>query len=244
MIRKTYVSRLIGRCLILLGCIWLVTEDSDQLRTLTDEGFFHSFSLLHLLWAFWVFDMISQLFPIGRRIALGSRKVFANAFRAAEHRAPIEQLKAYTRASGRKALLVFLVWSALIAVLGRLHTGKILSDAALFLISVIFYVCDLICVLVWWPFRLMLGNRCCTTCRIFNWDHIMMFSPMLFLDSFFARSLNFMAVLAFLGWELTVLLHPERFSSQTNAALRCTNCTDKLCTQYCEKGRRAAVKIP
>ena len=232
-IRKTYVARLIGRCFFLLVCIGLLAADSPHLRALTDEGFFEAFTLLHLLWAFWMFDMLSQLFPIGRKIALGSRKVFANAFRPAERKTPAGQLRAYTRASGKKALLVFVVWSALIAALGGLHAKKILSDAALFLISVFFYVCDLICVLVWCPFRLMLGNRCCTTCRIFNWDHIMMFSPLLFLDSFFARSLNVMALLAFLAWELTVWRHPERFSPQTNAALRCTSCTDKLCTQYC-----------
>ena len=32
-------------------------------------------------------------------------------------------------------------------------------------------------------------------------------------------------------------IHPERFSEMTNVALRCSNCTDKLCTQYCQKLR-------
>ena len=93
--------------------------------------------------------------------------------------------------------------------------------------------------LIWCPFRLLMRNRCCTTCRIFNWDHLMMFAPMLFVRSFYAQSLFLMSLLVFLVWELCILLHPERFLEQSNAALACANCTDKLCTQYCQKLRKA-----
>ena len=45
------------------------------------------------------------------------------------------------------------------------------------------------------------------------------------------------ALLAWLVWELCVMMYPERFSEMTNAALKCSECTDKLCTQYCQKCR-------
>ena len=38
-------------------------------------------------------------------------------------------------------------------------------------------------------------------------------------------------------WELCVMIYTERFFEMTNAALKCSNCTDKLCTQYCQKCR-------
>ena len=104
--------------------------------------------------------------------------------------------------------------------------------------SVAFYVCDLICVLIWCPFRLLIRTRCCTTCRIFNWDHLMMFTPMLFVNSFFSLSLVILAVIVWLVWEGCILLHPERIWERTNEALRCSNCTDKLCSQYCRKLRK------
>lgn len=91
--------------------------------------------------------------------------------------------------------------------------------------------------LVWCPFRLMMGNRCCTTCRIFNWDHLMMFSPLLFYPSVYCWSLLGLSVAAWLVWEIFIFLHPERFWEGANAALTCTSCTDKLCTQYCRKLR-------
>ena len=106
------------------------------------------------------------------------------------------------------------------------------------LITIVFYVCDLICVLIWCPFRLIMRNRCCTTCRIFNWDHLMMFSPMVFVGGFFAESLFVLSLIVWIVWELCILMHPERFWEQTNQALRRSECTDKLCTQYCQKLRK------
>ncbi len=137
----------------------------------------------------------------------------------------------------RAAYKVFLLWCALVAALGVLYRLGVISTEALFLSSVLFYVCDLICVLIWCPFRLIMKNRCCTTCRIFNWDHLMMFSPLVFIPGFFTLSLVGMAALAWLVWELCVALYPERFWEHSNAALQCTACTDKLCTQYCRKLR-------
>ena len=65
----------------------------------------------------------------------------------------------------------------------------------------------------------------------------MMFSPMLFVPSFYCWSLFALSVLAFLTWEGCVILFPERFWEFSNAALQCANCTDKLCTQYCRQLR-------
>ena len=131
-----------------------------------------------------------------------------------------------------------LIWILLISALGVLYYTDIINKLWLFMISVFFYVCDLICVLIWCPFRLIMKNKCCTTCRIFNWDHLMMFSPLIFVGGFFAISLVALAVLAWLIWELCVLLYPERFWEMTNLSLQCCECTDKLCTQYCQKLRK------
>ena len=72
-------------------------------------------------------------------------------------------------------------------------------------------------------------NRCCTTCRIFNWDHMMMFSPIVFIPGVFTWTLCLAAVVVFLVWEITFALHPERFWEGSNSALHCANCTDRLC---------------
>ena len=65
----------------------------------------------------------------------------------------------------------------------------------------------------------------------------MMFTPLLFIGSFYTWSLLAVAVAVWALWEACVLLFPERFWEGTNAALQCSQCVDKLCTQYCRKLR-------
>jgi len=237
-IRKLYFARLAGRILILLAAALLLMLHPKQFDVLTGMRFFDSFSLLHLLWAVWVIDMIAQIIPIQKHISIGSLKMFRQSFRPIRDKVNAQALKTYIANTTRAAYKVMIVWCLLIAVIGFLYFRGVLSVTALFFITVLFYICDLICVLIWCPFRLMMKNRCCTTCRIFNWDHLMMFSPMLFVPSFYCWSLFGLSLLVFIIWEGCVILFPERFWEFSNAALQCANCTDKLCTQYCQKLRK------
>lgn len=232
-LRRTYLIRLGGRIVILLTIICIYFSAPEQLETLYGMNFFQRFSFLHILWIIWMLDMVQQLLPISRKIALGSQKMFRHRYQAVSENFDRTALKASAASATRQAYKIFVLWSAFIAVLGILHFLKWLSHVQLFLISVCFYVCDLICVLFWCPFRLIMKNRCCTTCRIFNWDHLMMFTPMLFIKGFYTYSLLIVAAMIWASWELCVIIHPERFSEQTNKALRCSACTDKLCSQYC-----------
>ena len=235
--RKRYALRLAGRLLILeIGFLFCIFDPS-QFNVLQGMNFFDHFTWLHLLWGIWVIDMAAQLFPLRTQISLGSQKLWQMRFQPLKEKFSVDALKQHIISATRAAYKVMLLWIALIAAIGYLHHVGVLSDIALFMTTVIFYVCDLICVLIWCPFRLMMGNRCCTTCRIFNWDHLMMFSPLLFFPSFYCWSLLLLSILAWLVWELFIFLHPERFWEGANAALTCASCTDKLCTQYCRKLR-------
>ena len=182
--------------------------------------------------------MMLQITPVKNAVPLGPQKLFALRFCPNGDRIDQDGLRNYIITTTKAAYKVFILWCALVAVIGVLYFGGVIGKIGLFMISVLFYVCDLICVLIWCPFRLMMKTRCCTTCRIFNWDHLMMFSPMIFMGGFYGLSLVVMAALAWLVWELCVMMYPERFWEQTNEALKCSQCTDKLCTQYCQKLRR------
>lgn len=236
--RKRYIGRLVGRILILLICAFLCLTSPESFYILEGMNFFKRFSLFHLLWAIWVIDMILQIIPIRNKVPLGSQKLFANRFRPIKDKINYEALRSYVISTTKSAYKVFILWCGLLIVIGILYYTGIIGKIGLFMITVVFYVCDLICVLIWCPFRLIMRNRCCTTCRIFNWDHLMMFSPMIFMGGFYALSLVVLAFLAWLVWELCVMMYPERFWDKSNAALKCSECTDKLCTQYCQKLRK------
>ena len=237
-VRKRYITRLVLRCVVLVLCAALALFAPEEFAILEGMNFFRRFSLLHLLWAVWVGDMVLQIIPIRNKVPLGSQKLFANRFRPIRDKINYEALRSYIVTTTRAAYKVFLLWWMLIGAIGLLYSWDIIGKTGLFLISVVFYVCDLICVLIWCPFRLMMKNRCCTTCRIFNWDHLMMFSPMLFMGGFYGISLLVLAIAAWLVWELCVMMYPERFWDKSNLALKCSECTDKLCTQYCQKLRK------
>ena len=236
-LRKRYFARLVFRIVVFLLCFCFCLIRPSAFGILEGFQFFRQFSLLHLLWLIWMLDMIQQIIPIKNKLPLGSMKLFANRFRPIRDKINKNALREYTRSTGWGACKVLFLWLALLAVIAALYFTGVIGKPALFVISVAFYVCDLICVLIWCPFRLIMGNRCCTTCRIFNWDHFMMFSPIVFMGGFFAVSLFAMSMVALIVWELCVLIYPERFWERSNTALKCSECTDKLCTQYCRKRR-------
>ena len=229
-LRKLYKTRYIFRLLVLAFVIVMYFAYPQSFSLLNGLNFFHEFSWLHLLWLGWVISMVSQLIPAKGYLPLGSVKQFKEFYQPMKKLLDRKELIAFVKKGGLDSLKVILIWITLITGIGILWTVKWITHKELFLISVVFYVLDLTFVLFWCPFRvLILKNRCCTTCRIFNWDHMMMFSPLLFTLGFYAISLFALAIAVFLVWEICFFLHPERFFEETNAALKCHNCTDNLC---------------
>ncbi len=236
--RGIYFLRLWGRIVVLAIAVLLYFFDREQFDAAQKAKFFEGFSLLHILWIIWMWDMILQLMPVKAHISIGSQKVFSQLFRPIKEKINYKNLKAYIKDTTRAAYKVMIIWVILSAFVGVLYAKGVIDAGTVVLISVFFYVCDLICVLIWCPFRLIMKNKCCTTCRIFNWDHLMMFSPLVMINSFFSWSLFIFAFAIWLVWEICVFTYPERFWENSNMALRCSECTDKLCTQYCRKLRK------
>ena len=57
----------------------------------------------------------------------------------------------------------------------------------------------------------------------------MMFTPLLLIPHLYTWSLLAMSLGILARWEITLRLHPERFSEATNACLSCKSCDEKLC---------------
>ena len=228
--RKNYILRFVGRVFVLLAAVGVYIVHPASFSILDGMNFFRKVSFLHLLWGLWVLDMVLQMIPSRRFIALGSQKQFGKHFQPAPRTPDRDALRGFIKSSNRSAAAILIVWILLVVVVGGLYLLGILDRGILVLLSAAFYVCDLICVLFWCPFRVFfMKNRCCTTCRIFNWDHLMMFLHLLFIPGFFTLSLGIASVIIFLVWEVLFHRHPERFWDRSNRALRCISCTDQLC---------------
>lgn len=233
-IRNVYMWRLAGRIVVLICCVALCILKPAQIKVMEGMEFFKQVTLLHVFWVIWMIDLTFQLIPAKVKTSIGSQKIFQKWYRSDGDWHHTELVE-HSRTANKRAFIIFLMWAAFIAAIGVIYHKGLIGNAAILIFSTAFYVCDLICVLFWCPFRLILGNKCCTTCRIFNWDHFMMFTPFLFIPGFFTWSLLGISAVVMLFWELTALIHPERFWHNSNDVLKCVNCTDKLCTQHCNK---------
>jgi len=180
-------------------------------------------AVLRIIWIVFIIEMVLRFFP-SHTESMGCQKQFVRNYRACNSGTKPQLL------SRRRVLLVAGVWIALNAAIGALYFLEWIDAGILLLICLAFSVCDMICILFFCPFQTwFMKNKCCTSCRIYNWDYAMMFTPLIFIRSAYTWSMLLCAILLLIRWEVTVYLHPERFSEKTNVSLACENCTEKLC---------------
>ena len=178
-------------------------------------------------------EMIERFIP-SRTASMGSQKQHKRNYVPSGEEKPVLQ-------SWKRTLLVVTSWVLLNATFGVLYFFDIFDQGILMIIALMCSVSDMICILFFCPFQTwMMHNRCCTTCRIYNWDFAMMFTPLIFLlvdkvnDKYVINPFAFILVLTSLvlliKWEITYHIHPERFSDTTNLSIRCEHCEEKLCS--------------
>ncbi len=184
---------------------------------------------LHLLWAVFMGLMIIHLFPGKRIITMALRKRKEENFDSVEQYSELDLLK-YVQNQNFKSWMVLLVWLSFNGIFGFLYLFHVIDNADLLMLTVFYFLCDYICILFFCPFQtFIMKNKCCVNCRIYDWGHFMMFTPMLFIRNFFSWSLFFTSVVVLIHWEIVYARHPERFWSGSNKTLQCMNCKDKTC---------------
>ncbi len=180
-------------------------------------------AILYVIWAVFVVEMIMRFLPF-RFESPGCQKQFArNYIKSGNTEISIPD--------NNGTVLVALSWIVFNGIFGALHMAGVLDDGIMILLCSIYSVCDIICILFFCPFQTwFMKNKCCSVCRIYNWDYAMMFTPLFFVKGIYSWSLLALSVGLLLRWEITFYLHPERFSEKTNDYLQCRNCTEKLCS--------------
>jgi len=174
------------------------------------------------VWLMFVIEMIFRFFPSDVE-SPGSQKQFSqNYIKTGKTNIVIEDNNA--------VFLVALVWISFNLIFGALYMKGIFDDGIMILLCAFYSVCDMICILFFCPFQTwFLRNKCCCTCRIYNWDYAMMFTPLFFVQKSYTWSLLFLSIALLARWEISFFRHPERFSENTNGYLGCKNCSEKLC---------------
>ena len=167
-------------------------------------------------------EMVLRFFP-SRHDSHGAQKHMKRHFVATDQKTPAKR-------SWVRTFLVVVFWLTLNGIFAVLYYTGIIDANVLFIIGLAYSVCDLICILFFCPFQTwFLKNRCCATCRIYNWDFIMMTTPLALIPSVYTYMLFGLSLILFIQWEILVRRHPERFSEETNAYISCANCPERLC---------------
>ena len=222
-VSSLHYVRLVYRCvlfiLLLLNYIWMRIQNSGELVKGLDE---HP-AILIVTWIVFATEMILRFFP-SKYESPGCQKQFArNYIKSGCTDIDIPDNNA--------TVLVALIWIIFNGIFGALNMLDILDDGIMVLLCGFYSVCDMICILFFCPFQSwFMKNKCCSSCRIYNWDYAMMFTPLFFVRRGYYWSLLALSIALLLRWEITFYRHPERFSEKTNEYLKCKNCTERLCS--------------
>ena len=219
----THYIRLVYRSLLfillLISYIGYRIHEGDEITSALEKQPL----ILVVTWAVFVFEMMLRFFP-SRFESPGCQKQFRRNYIKTGNTEIIVQ-------DNNATVLIALIWIILNGSIGALRMLDILDDGILILLCSAYSICDLICILFFCPFQTwFMKNKCCGTCRIYNRDYAMMFTPLFFVRRSYAWSLLVLSVALLIRWEITFYRHPERFAESTNEYLHCKNCTEKLCS--------------
>lgn len=223
--RHFYIASLIARCAAFFFLVAYTICDPQGFSADLEAEIFH-ITPLTLVWLLLILSMLFRFFP-SQTESIGCQKEFVRRMSPSGH-APSRQ-EIYR--ADRGALWVFIVWLALNGCFFLGHRLSWLSDRFMVCLAGFYGVCDIICILFFCPFQAwIMHNRCCTTCRIFNWDYLMICTPLFSLPfKPLVCSACVLSVLLFLRWEFTYYRRSERFFESSNTALQCSRCQEHLC---------------
>ncbi|UNC92217.1 hypothetical protein [Candidatus Contubernalis alkaliaceticus] len=225
--RKPIRRKFIFRTIVFLVILYLYMFNLEMLTEIINYRL-GDVKVYHVIWLLLMLEMLQILLPkYNRHISCG--KIFARHFR--EKKVPYDKKEVleYTKKYNRRAGWAGFFWLTLLFLIGIFYFARIIDLISIHLIAVFFYFSDEFCINVWCPFRAwIVRNKCCNACRIYNWSHFMIFSPFIFIFSFWTYSLLVMSLVIFIQWEYLHYKYPERFSELSNANLKCGDCPERV----------------
>ena len=230
---KRYLVKFAIRLFIFFAILFAyITQKEVLYGFMTHEFTFgiieYGISPLYVLWLVFMVMMVMHLFP-NKKLSMALKKNKEENYVEVPGYLEHELLK-FVQDQNIKAWKVMLLCLCFNAIWGFLYLFEVIDNADLLMLTVFYFLCDYICILFFCPFQTyIMKNKCCVNCRIYDWGHFMMFTPMLFIKNFFSWSLLFTSLVVLIRWEIVYAKHPQRFWSGSNQTLQCASCKDKTC---------------
>lgn len=225
---KFYLFKFVLRLSLFLAVVGMYVMDRTLLLEVIRTFSWRRFTVVHLAWLVFMTIMLFHILP-NNALTMAWKKARGEVFREVKGCDRLRLLE-QTQRQNQRAWQVMLVWLCFNAVFGLLYLFSVIGEGELLLLSMFYFVCDYICILFFCPFQsFLMKNKCCINCRIYDWGHFMMFTPMLFVRNFYSWSLFFMSIIVLIHWELEYAKYPERFWEGSNQTLQCRNCRERTC---------------
>ncbi len=210
------VLKFIFRISLFVGYILIA---SYYRNTIFDWNFLY----LIPIYLYFVFIALKKFLP---KNSIAQRRFFKSNYDRKAH--DIKKLNVLVKKDNHQAVIIMSIWLACLFILGLLYYFKIVDR--LFIIGLVFFfnILDLVCLYIWCPFKIIQKNKCCSDCRIANWDSFFLFSPFIYILSFFTTSLFLLGVIILVIWEFFYWRRKEHFYKISNHKLSCKNC-NKQC---------------
>ena len=212
---KFHVFKLIGRIILLVFAIILYIQDQLNFsqfkleRPLTLSGAF-----LIVVWVTLVIGMLGRIIP-NKFVTTGAGKHFKKP-----------QLSLTKESLSHQGVIaIAIVWFVLnVSVILLLLHLNLLNIGIALIISLVYSICDVSFILFFCPFqKLFMFNKCCATCRIYNWDFFMACTPLIPFIHMYSTSLVLLSVIVLVRWEVAVYKKSYFITSD------CMACKDKMC---------------
>lgn len=238
-VKKAYYVKFVLRIIVFLTALYTYFQYPDTTEVMMGFNMFKTFNIMHIFLVIWLVDIIMQFIPLRNQTSIGSLKHLERYMKNTTFKDELKHIKSVMQRQIKAnvgAFKVLILWLSLFAITGIAKMCGLFTHKELFLIAAFLYLCDVICVLFYCPFqKLLMHNKCCATCRIFNWDHLMIFSPLIYVTGVYTALIVTLSLISLLIWEFRYYAHPERFFEETNDTLKCANCKEKMCRKYNRK---------
>ena len=184
---KRYLFKLWIRIFIFLFMIGLYVYDKQLIETFIYQPLYLGITPLHILWVVFMIMMVTHLFP-KEPFTMALLKSEKEKYVPVENYSKLELLE-FIQNQNIKAWKVMLVWLIGNGIVGIIYSFDWIGKAELILLSMFYFLCDYICILFYCPFQShIMKNKCCVNCRIYDWGHFMMFTPLVVSKSLHSLS--------------------------------------------------------
>ena len=233
--------RFIIRSILFIILIIFFIRDNNIILSILNYKIIFNIKIYHIIWLYLVLEMIFLIIPYTNNHSYNG-KLFAKHYIEVENYNK-EKLDKYIDKHNKQARRVLIVWTLFNLFIYAIYKKYNLSKSYVFLVFMFYYWLDMFCVNIWCPFhKLFFKSKCCNECRIYNWDHVMLFTPLVFIKSFWTYSLFVLSLFVFFQWEYMIKVHPERFSPVSNKKLQCKYCNYNCRFNKIKKSKNKNIK--